>query len=266
MDLGDKMTIDQFKDNLEPYYHNLDHIVENLIHPVVSKPEFKYFEACSSKIKAIWYIKNRIEDLDTQYKRYLSLCISENALDKLSLIKNEDLGEDYDSYFPFFEAVEFENLLSQGKACLDCFSKAIGSVYGESPNNIDKLINVLKSKPKDSKISKLLSFIQRSDRLRGVIIDPKTHKKTHKKTSIRDLITHRQKIDILFAIHTDTKTGNYILSDGALLNMRHPSICRFPNYLVTNISDRVWFLLLGMIENCFKVLFDGINTTASKNE
>ena len=260
-DPNDEMRIDRLIDNLEPHYQNLDHIVDYLIRPVVSERKFKYLDACRFKIKAIWYVKNRIENLDTQYKELLSLCISKNALNKLSLSKNEDLGEGYYCYVPFYEAVEFENLLSQGKACLDCFSKAIGSVYGESPNNVDKLLKVLKSKPRDPRIDKLLSFIQKSYRLQGVIIDPKIHKKK----SIRDLIAHRERIDIFFTIRTDPESGKYTLSDGALLNMRHSSICRVPNYLVKRIANKVWFVLSGIIKNCFEVLFDGTNTTPSSN-
>jgi hypothetical protein len=246
------MTIDKFKDNLEPHYDHLDHIVEDIIRPIVPNGKFKYFEACRLKMKYIWYIQNRITNLDAEYREFLSLSISENALDKLSLTKNKDWGQDYYLYFPFFEAMEFENLLAQGKACLDIFSKAIGSVYGESPNNIDKLLNILKSKPKNPKLDRLLNFIRETQRLHGVIIDPKTNKKT----SIRDIITHRERIDIFFTIRLDHKSGKYILSNGALLNMRHPAIYRFPNYLITEISAKVWFLLLGIIENCFKVQFE----------
>ena len=249
------MTIDQFKDDLEPHYENLDHIVEDIIRPVISMKSFKYFEACRFKMKAIWYIQRKVEALDNQYKNFLSLCISENVLNKLLLTGDKDCY----FYVPFYEAVEFENLLSQGKACLDCFSKAIGSIHNESPSNIDKLINVLESKPKNHKIDKLLGFIKESDRLSGVIIDPKSNKKK----SLRDLISHRERADIFFRIRLDDNTGEYVLSKGALLNMRHPEVSRFSNYLVSEISAKVWFLLLGIIENCFKVLFIEDKSTAS---
>lgn len=242
------MTIEQFKDNLEPHYDNLDHIIENIIRPAVSDGKFKYFEACRFKIKSIWYIERKIETLDDQYKKFLSLCISENALYKLKLSGDKDCY----FYFPFYEALEFENLLSHGKSCLDCFSKAIGSVYDESPNNIKSLINVLKSKPRNDRIDKLLSFIEEAERLHGVIVDPKTNGKK----SLRDLINHRERVDIFFNLRMDQDTGKYALSKGALLNMKHPEIIKFPNYLVTEISTKIWFLLLGIIENCFKIQFD----------
>jgi hypothetical protein len=222
---------------------------------VIPTKRFKYFEACRFKLKAIYYIQNKIESLDSRYKKFLSFCIGESALHKLTLSGDKECY----FYVPFYEALEFENLLSQGKACLDCFSKAIGSIYKESPNNIDKLLNVLKSKPKNHKIDKLMSFIKESYRLKGVIIDPNSNVKK----SIRDLISHRERIDIFFSIRLEDSTGKYVLSNGALLNMRHPEISRFPNYLVTEISAKVWFLLFGIIENCLKVLFIEDESTAS---
>jgi hypothetical protein len=38
--------------------------------------------------------------------------------------------------------------------------------------------------------------------------------------------------------------------------MRHPEIAKLPNYLVTEIANKVWFLLLGIVENCFRIQFD----------
>jgi hypothetical protein len=252
------MTIEQLKDTLEPHYDNLDHIIDGLIRPAISPQRFKYFEACRFKMKAIWYIQRNVEALDSQYKKLLSLCISENALHKLSLTGDKVCY----FYFPFYEALEFENLLSQGKACLDCFSKALGSVYNESPSNIDRLINVLMQKPKNHKIDKTLGFINEAYRLNGVIVDPKTNKKK----SLRDLISHRERIDIFFTIRLDHNKAEYVLSHGALVNMKHPEILRFPNYRVTEISAKVWFLLLGIIENCFGVHFTGSNATSSRTD
>lgn len=242
------MTIEQLKGLLEPFYQDLDHVVDDLIRPAISPQKFKYFEACRFKVKAIWYIYKRIETFDKQYKELLSLCIAENSLQKLSLSGDKDSYY----YFPFHEALEFENLLSTGKACLDCFSKAIGSVYGQSPNNIHKLTSVLMSIPRDEKSRQILGWINEFYRLKGVIIDPKSDKQK----SLRDLITHRERIDISFLISLDSETAKYRLSHGALLNMKRVDISRIPNYLVTNISGKVWHHLLGIIENCFKILFD----------
>ena len=125
-------------------------------------------------------------------------------------------------------------------------------MYSESPNNIDKLVNVLMSKPRGDKIDKILAFIKEVDRLNGVIIDPKS---TEKK-SVRNFISHRERIDIFFAITLDQNTGKYSTSYGALLNMRHPEVANFPNYRVVDIAGKIWFLLMGIIENCFQVLFN----------
>lgn len=247
------MQVNELKDILEPYYDNIDHIVEDLIRPVVHPKNLKYFEACQFKLKALWYINSKIEKLDNQYKQYLSLCIAEDALDRRSLRKNEKWGEDCYCYYPFYEAIEFENLLAQGKACLDCFSKAIGSVYDEKPNNIIKLINVLKEKKDNPKTDKFLNILKNADRLHGIVIDPKKNKK-----SIRDLITHLERADIFFTIHINNQNNKleYNLSQGALLNMRHPKIFKMPNYLVTKITERLWFWLKNTIENSFKILVE----------
>lgn len=75
-----------------------------------------------------------------------------------------------------------------------------------------------------------------------------------KQKSLRDLIIHYGRADIFFSIRKD-EDGTYILSDGALLNMRNPQIARFPNYKVTEVAAKVCFLLLGIVENCFRVQF-----------
>jgi hypothetical protein len=238
--------VENLQDNLEPHYDNIDNIVERVIQPKVSNNQFKYFEACQFKIKGIWSLYNRIQILDNHYKKYLSLCISKNVIRKLKLRGNSDCY----FYFPFYEALEFENLLGQGKACLDCFSKAIGSMYGESPNNIDKLLSVLEGK-KDDKVNKIIEPLRKAkEKLRGSIIDPKKGRK-----GIRDLISHRERIDIFFTIRPDAKEKRYILSEGALLNFKHPEIDKFPNYLVKEISAKIWSLLFGIIENCFSAQF-----------
>jgi hypothetical protein len=246
--------IENFKDKLEPHYETLDHIVDDIIRHKVSEKQFKFFDACRFKLKAIWYILKRIEELDNEYKNYLLLCKSNDALEGLPLTKSKDWSEKYNLFFPFFEAVEFENLLTQGKSCLDVFSKAVGSLYapGSLPKNLKGLIKILESKSNE-KISKLLEFIYHEHKLHGVIIDPISKKG---KKSLRDLIIHYERADIFFTIRKDDETHEHILSSGAIVNMRHPEIAKLPNYLVTEIANKVWFLLLGIVENCFRIQFD----------
>ena len=164
------------------------------------------------------------------------------------------MGREIRSVFSLFEAVEFENLLTQGKACLDIFSKAIGSLYchGGLPRNLKSLVKILESKS-DGKVSKLLEFIYHERKLHGVIIDPISKER---KKSLRDLIIHYERADIFFTVRKDDTTHEFILSSGALVNMRHPEIAKLSNYLVTEIANKVWFLLIGIVENCFRVQFD----------
>ena len=252
------MDIAKLKDELEPYFDNLDHIVNGIIQQKVHGDQFKLFDACRFKIKSIWYIQKRIEELDNQYKNFLLLCIDKNAIAELSLIKNKDWGAEYFFYFPFFEAIEFENLLAQGKACLDSFAKVIGSIYspGGLPKNLKGLIRILESKSGDPKVDKILKFIHHEHRLRGVVIEPLRREQK----SLRDLIIHYGRADIFFSIRRDEE-DKYNLSQGALVNMKNPHIAKLPNYRVSEIAVKVWFLLLGIIENCFKIQFEDNSET-----
>ncbi len=240
---------------MEPNYDELDGLIDEIVNSGrVSELQAKYFEACRFKVKALWHISKRIEAFDSRYREYLSICIGEGELEQMQLKKVTESQESVYTYFPFFEAVEFENLLSQAKSCLDCFAKAVGSIYNESPNNIDSLSKVLRENHLNETTKKLLAFIDESKRLHGVVIDPK---KGGKK-SIRDLIAHRERIDIFFIIRKSTDGASCTLSEGALLNMRHREFVLFPNYLVLNVSLKVWFLVLGILQNCFRVLVQAV--------
>lgn len=246
------LDLDAIRGELEPHYDNLDHIVEDIIRPKVSEGVTKYYECCRFKLKAIWYTERKIQKLDEKYKAFLSEYVSSNGIEQLSLTEKSRKSTKFQCYFPVYEAIEFENLLSQGKACLDCFSKALGSMYQESPNNITKLINVLEQNRDKPKVCDLLEVLGHTNKLLGVIIDPKVGKK-----SIRDLINHRERVDIFFTIRKSN--GGYTLSQGAMLNMDHPEFLRFPNYLVTNISAKIHYLLSGVIEKSFKIQFKDYN-------
>lgn len=248
------MTKEDLKDKLEPHYDNLDHIVDDIIRYKVSVNQFKLFDTTRFKLKSIWYILRRIEDLDDKYKNLLSTYIAKGMLSELSLTKNDNWGEDYNLYFPFFEAIEFENLLYQGKACLDCFSKALSSVINTDSmsRNLKTLKNNLQSKSGDPKIKRMLEIIEHGNRLHGVVIDPIGEEKK----SLRDLITHYEKVDIFFAIRKNVPDDKYILSEGALVNMKHGRLPKFPNYRVTDIANKIRFLVRGIVENCFKIQFE----------
>ena len=252
------MDFVKLKDQLEPYFDNLDHIVNDILQPKVGGHQFKLFDACRLKIKYIWYIQKRVEELDNQYKEFLLLCINKNSIAKLSLTQNKEFGAEYFFYFPFFEAIEFKNLLTQGKACLDLFAKGIGSIYrpGGLPKNLKNLIKILKQKSGDRRVDRILKYIYYEHKLRGVVIDPVDEGQE----TLRDLVVHYGRADIFFSIKGDEK-GRYNLSKGALVNMRNPQISMLSNYLVTEIAAKVWFLLLGIIENCFKIQFEDNSQT-----
>ena len=97
------MDFVKLKDQLEPYFDNLDHIVNDMIQPKVRGNQFKLFDACRFKIKYIWYIQKRVEELDNQYKEFLLLCIAKNSIEKLSLTQNKEFGAEYFSIFLFLK-------------------------------------------------------------------------------------------------------------------------------------------------------------------
>ena len=251
----------KLKDQLEPYFDNLDHIVNELIRPKVRDNRFKLFDACRFKIKYIWYIQKRVEELDNQYKEFLLLSIAQNSIEKLSLTQSKEFGVEYLFYFPFFEAMEFKNLLAQGKACLDLFAKVIGSIYrpGDPPKNLKNLIKILKQKSGDQRADRILKYIYYEHKLRDVVIDPVEGGQQ----TLRDLAVHYGRPDIFFSIRRDEK-GRYNLSKGALVNMRNSQMSMLPNYLVTEIAAKVWLLLSGIIENCFKIQFEDNSKTPFK--
>lgn len=90
-----------FKDKLEPHYEMLDHIIDDVIRTKVSEKQFKFYDACRFKLKSIWYILKRIEELDNEYKDYLLLCKSNNALGELPLTKKKIGARNTICIFPF---------------------------------------------------------------------------------------------------------------------------------------------------------------------
>jgi hypothetical protein len=233
------------EDQLEPYWEELDGLVQEKIRPAVRATHFKYFDACRFKLKALWYINSRVEDLDLKYGCMVDSLLNQETSDRF--VKNDDGSW---SYFPFFEALEFENLLNQGKACLDCFSKAVGSTFGELPNNLSKLENVLKSNEgknhrRGTQVYKLLQKIAEArNRLDGIVLDPGNGKK-----SIRDLVSHREHASIHFRI-----TQSQRRSPNALVKSDHPEIARLPNYRVTEISEMVWYHTRKLVEKSLPLL------------
>lgn len=237
-------------EGLEPYYGDVDGIVDNVIKGAVTKGQLKHFEACKFKVKALWYIKDKIEELDNRYLKSVSLCMEEENFSHFVKLPS-DTGYEYE-YFPFFEAIEFENILSQGKACFDTFSKAVGSLFNECPNNLEKLEVVLKHNvaKRDKRAGEVLKTIHFADKIKGVILDPKVGNKK----SIRDLISHQEKANIKFLV-SKNKDGKFTCSKGALLGFRHPQMVLLNNYLVNNIASAIWYYTMITVEKSFKAAF-----------
>ena len=229
--------VTSLEDQLEPYWEELDGLVLEKIRSAVRAAHFKHFDACRLKLKALWYINSRVEDLDLKYGRLVDSFLNQETFDRFA--KNNDGSW---SYFPFFEALEFENLLNQSKACLDCFSKAVGSTFGELPNNVSKLEHVLRSNNGKNRINLLQKIAEARNHLDGIVLSPGNGKK-----SIRDLVSHREHASIHFRI-TQSRSRN------ALVKSDHPELTRLLDYRVTEISERVWYHTKKLVEESLPLL------------
>lgn len=245
--------VDRARDKLEPFWKwEIDGVVEDVIKHIVSPGKFKFFAACKFKAKVLIFSKWEIDKWDLKYKRFVSLCIKEKNFKYFEKIPPYAPYRSSSYYFPPFEAMEFENLLFQGKACLDCFAKAIGSLFVKGPpNNIDDLAKLLSAKAnKNARASAVLKVIEMKEKLRGVILDP--HGKNKK--SIRNLITHYERIPVGFPIFTDKK-GKMTTSQGAQIIMRHPEMGHLYNYSAVIIAGNVWYYTTEILKRSFQALF-----------
>lgn len=235
--------VEDLQDKLEPYWEDVDGLIEQAMQPIVPHKCFKYFEACRFKLKSLWYLTSRVSELDEEYGQLLDRFLAAGNFTRFT--PNDDGSS---SYFPYFEALEFENLLSQGKACLDCFAKAVGSTFGNLPNNVSSLVTVLrqeKGRAVGGVASELLNKIATAEsRLKGVVLDPGREGKT----SIRDLISHRERAMIHFRINKAGRTAF------ALVRSDHPGLVRLPNYRVTELSNRVWYHTHRLIAESFPIV------------
>ena len=225
--------------NLEPYCDPVDRIIQQRLCPLITPRGRRHFEACRYKLKAVWYLKSSVVDLDKEYGTLIDGQLTTGNLDNLPL--NEDGSR---SYYPFFEALEFENLLSQAKACLDYFARAVGSQFDQNPSKLSKLQKVLRQSERSADLavrsaaSGILQVIAiYKPRLVGVVLDPGRNRK-----SIRDLVSHYEQAPIHFRIKGSGR------SRSALVKSDHPIIAKLPNYGVPYLSRYVQYAMRNLIE------------------
>ncbi len=245
-------SLSQLKERLEPAYQDLDYIIDTHIRPAVSAEQFTYFATCGFRAKALSDINTKVQELDAAYTNLLSRSLAEDRFQELPLKKVDDGYR----YVPFYEALEFENLLGQAKALLDCFARAMGGLWGMSPAGIDKLIRVLSAQRGSDTAGRVLDLLREaSKRLNGVVTDAGSREKK----GIADLIAHGERADIFFTLVPERETGQYAISHGALLSVRHADSARFSQHRVVTVAEKVWLLLMGVVEKCFQVQFPGKN-------
>lgn len=230
----------RLRDRLEPFWEDVDGLVDGELKAVLPPEQYLRFDACRTKMKALWYRRSRVAELDEQYGHVVDdLRSQRSAVDRLP--RN---GDGSRSYRPFSEAMEFEDLLDQAKACLDTFSLGVGMVsrgstsLADVPSNLSALANALRQRRKAGQaVADLLSRIEQAEgRLKGLVLDPGDKGQTNpdrRKKSLRDLIAHREGACIEFRISEGGRSAGALLRD-------HPQIVRQSNRRVTAIADEIW--------------------------
>lgn len=208
-----------------------------------------YFESVIYRLKDVFYVYQKIENLDEEYLRFINLCISKNEFRDQYFQSEENLKY---LLYPSFEDFEFGNILMKGKSCLDCYSMAIGSkLFNKRPDNIKGLKNLLSSST-DVKAKSILSCIEKCEPyLVGIILDPGIDGKK----SLRDIYAHHDGPNVSFFV-SPNEQGSYTSTSGAIINMHDRRIPLLQNYLVKNIAGDTWFYLFEIVRNTFSILSD----------
>jgi hypothetical protein len=229
----------------------IDGLVEGSVRKELTPRQFKYAEACRFKAKSLIYVRGRIEELDQNYYQLVhELLNSKDSRDRDLFEPSERPGQR--KFRPFGEVLEFEHLLVQGKACLDCLAKVIGAPYKQSPSNLEALQKVL-GQSQDPRARRVLeSICCYAGHLKGLTLDPgKPGKK-----SLRDLITHRELLPIFF-IMQENANGNTSVYKPARLDMNHREveIVKLESPGVPALAVQVQYYTQKIFEECLKAQF-----------
>lgn len=234
---------DSLNDRLEPFWDEVDGCVQRVRDLAPDTPTLRHLEASAHSLRAMWYLRSRIEQLDADYGQLVDDARATGRYSAMFTIARPDGSR---LYFPFFEALEFEHLLSAGKTCSESFCLGVGSLFRNRPHRPAGLVSVLEAaRRKEPRAGKLIRPTRDAERkLRGLIIDPDHPKKK----SLRDLTQHWERAPIHFRLDTDGR------SVGALVDMDHPQLVRLQNYRVTYVSDLLWHSLQELLSICLPEL------------
>lgn len=238
------------EDELFPFWSLVDTLVEKKIKDFVTPGQYKLFDSCRRKLTCLWYIYKRIFELDYKYARLGEELLTSPQREIEQLVYIKPIGQNEYRYDAYWEAIEFEHLLSQAKACADIFARAVGSFFKNNASNLQKLEKVLeriRGENKDSAKKILIQIDKNKKYLKGIILSPEQHTKNQ---SLRDLLTHYESLDVWFKIRLPggkEDAGVY----GGFVDTRG---IRVQNFKAINISQSLWFGLKSMVENSFAIL------------
>ena len=237
-----RRTAAVLRDQLEPFWEDVDGVVSRRLRPVAPHACYLYFESCRVKLKMVYYHLQRIEELDARYGELVDALLE--ADDRKEFESNPDGTR---SYHPFFEAMEFESLLLQAKACVDSFSRGTGATFGDPAAKLSKLIQVLNQQP-DAEATQLHNIATRAqERLKGIVLDPDVSAGVAgrpARKSVRDLVGHYGAGAIHFRIDRQGRRSTHAL-------MRKDDRLRLPtsNQTVVSVSKNAWYHTLMLIRD-----------------
>jgi hypothetical protein len=212
----------------------------------------RYLQAAGINLKALWYHYQRLVELDAEYKGVVRLPDTDSAGYSIWYTR---LSDDRWTYFPFFEASELAALLGAARASVEMFCQGAGLVFGTAtPQNLGGLRKVLKgqSEPRATQLDTIANTAR--DALLGILFDPKKPKKPDpnqpEKAALRNLVQHLEEAPIRFFVGPDG------MSDGAMVDSRHPQLIRFPNYRVVVIAGDTWGKTRTLLSDGLRVIVE----------
>lgn len=238
------------EDELFPFWSLVDTLVEKKIKDIVTPGQYRLFDSCRRKLVCLWYIHKRIFELYSKYTGLGKELLSSPEKEIKQLVYIKPLGPHEYRYDAYWEAIEFEHLLSQAKACTDIFARAVGVFFKNSASNLQKLEKVLervRGENKDIARKILIQIDNNKKYLKGIILPPDQHNKNQ---SLRDLLTHYESLDVWFKIRLRGGKGDVGVF-GGFVDTRGIMV---PNFKAINISQALWFGVKRMVEGSFAVL------------
>jgi hypothetical protein len=123
-------TLAKLGDRYEPYRDQIDVEVWH-IRDLAAPSTARYFETALANLRAVWYLRSRVEQLDAEYGRLADEARRTGAYNASFTPEVGGVRQ----LVPFFEVMEFEHLLSAAKVRPRARSWPASSVTPERSRN-----------------------------------------------------------------------------------------------------------------------------------